>query len=78
MYTTSDSPQLLLITYDDPNPTNAIKKDDPYHGRVKIGYCSRKHDGNVCYKNTWSYLSKSSDKEKKIYTIMGFTGMIHI
>ena len=32
----SDFPRLLLLTSDDPNPPRAMKKDDPYHGRVKI------------------------------------------
>ena len=34
--TPSDSPQLLLLPYEDIKPQHAIKKDEPYHGRVKM------------------------------------------
>ena len=39
-----DSPQLLLVTSYDINHRHAMKKYEPYRGRVKIGYCSRKYD----------------------------------
>ena len=42
--TPSGSPRLLLLTYDGPNPNCAMKKYQPYHCRVKRGYCCRKHD----------------------------------
>ena len=48
-----------------------MKKDEPYHGRVKIGYCSRKHDEIICYKNTRLYWSTCSDKDKKFYYFHG-------
>ena len=44
LITTSDSPLLLLLTYDNPNSPHATKKYEPYRGRVKIGNCCRKHD----------------------------------
>ena len=45
-----DSPLLLLLPSDYPNPTHEIKKDDPYRGRVKRGYFCKKHDDKRCYK----------------------------
>ena len=36
--TSSDSPQLCLLTSDDPNPIHVTKKYEPYRGRAKIGY----------------------------------------
>ena len=42
--TPSDYPKLLLLTSDDPKHLHAMKKDENYHGRIKRGYCYRKHD----------------------------------
>ena len=36
--TPSNSPQVLVLTSDDPNPRHTMKKDNPVHVRVKIGY----------------------------------------
>ena len=40
----SDSPLLILITSNYPNPSHAMKKGGPYFVRVKIGYCYSKHN----------------------------------
>ena len=39
--TSSDSPQVLVLTSYDTNPPHAMNNDDPICGRLKIGYCSR-------------------------------------
>ena len=36
--TSSDSQKLLLLPSDDTNHCNAMKKDEPYRGKVKRGY----------------------------------------
>ena len=41
------SPQLLVMTSDNPNYLHAMKKYEPYLGRVKRGYCSSKRDGTI-------------------------------
>ena len=38
--TPSDSPQILLLPYDDHIYTHVMKKYDPNHGKEKIGYCT--------------------------------------
>ena len=68
----SDSPQLLLLTSDDTNPHHAMNKYEPYRGRVKIGYLSRKRE-QKCYKKTRFYGSTCSDKDKKLYYCHGFS-----
>ena len=65
--THSYSTQLLLLTYYCPNPHHTMKKCSPYHGRVKIGYCSRKLDETICYKKTRFCCSTLSDKDNKLY-----------
>ena len=42
--TPSYLPQLFLLTSDYTNPFHNIKKDEPYRGRLKRGYGSRKCD----------------------------------
>ena len=42
--TPSDYKRLLLLPSNDTNSPHAMNKDGPYRGRVKRGYCSRKHD----------------------------------
>ena len=42
--TPSDLTQLFLLNSDDTNPRHTMKKDEPYRGRLKIGYCSRKRN----------------------------------
>ena len=46
--TPSDSPQLLLLNPDYPNPLHSMKKYEPYCGRIKRGYYSRKLDEKRC------------------------------
>ena len=62
---------LMILT-----PHHAIKKYEPYRGRVKIGYCSRKHDEKICYKKTRLYCSTWFDKDKKLYYCHFFLGII--
>ena len=64
--TPSNSQKLLLLNSDDPNNTHVMNKDEPYSGRVKRGYCSRKFDKKYA-KKTRFYSSMCSDKDKKIY-----------
>ena len=42
-----DSPHLLLLTSDDPNPPHVIKKNETYRSRVKRGYYFRKYYENI-------------------------------
>ena len=67
-----DWSKLLLLPSDDPNHRQAKKKYEPYRGRVRIGYYSRKHDEIICYKNKRLYLSMCSDKYRKLYYCHGF------
>ena len=46
----SYSPTLIILTYDDPNLHHAMKKYEPYGVRVKIVYCPRKHYEKKCHK----------------------------
>ena len=57
--TPSDSPDIL--TTDDTNNIYVMKKDDPYSGRLKRGYCFRKHGIKRCYKKTMFYCYTCSD-----------------
>ena len=51
LITPSDSPQLLVPNYDDPDIQHTIMSDNPCHDRGKIGYCSRFYYGKRHYKN---------------------------
>ena len=64
LITPSDLPRLILLTYDGPNSPHSMNKYEPYHGRVKRGYLSRKNDGKICHENMRFYCSMCSDKEK--------------
>ena len=64
--TPSDSPQHLVLTYDDPNHSHAINKDEPFCGRVKRVYYSRKFYEKRFYKKRF-YFSKCSDKDNTFY-----------
>ena len=55
LITPSDSTDILPI--DDPNTLHDMKKDDPYSGRVKRGYCCRKHGQKICNKKARFYCS---------------------
>ena len=57
-----DSPELLVLTSDYPNQIHATDKDEPYHGRMKRGYCYSKHDEKICLKKTRLYCYTCSDK----------------
>ena len=73
--TPSYSPQLLLLTSDDPNPCHSTNKDKPYHGMVKILYCSRKHDEKHAKKQGLIDPSPPINTGNFI-TVMIFTGII--
>ena len=60
--TPSTSSKIILLSSDYPKPRHTTKKDDPYRGRVKSGYYSRKHDEIRCYKKTRLYCSPCSNK----------------
>ena len=45
------SPQVLVITSDDPKPHRAMNKDNPFHISVKIGHCSKRRNKKVWQKN---------------------------
>ena len=60
-------PQILLLPYNDTNTPQNMNEDEPYHGRVKIVYCSSKHDEKGYYKKTRFYWSMCSDKGRKFY-----------
>ena len=51
LITPSDSSQLLVMSYDDPDTQHTIMSDKPCLGRAEIGYYSRFHDGKIFYKN---------------------------
>ena len=74
LITPYDSPDLLPS--DDPNTLHVINKDVPFLGGDKIGYCCRKHDQKMCYKNTRFCLFTFSDKNKKFYYCHRFSSII--
>ena len=45
-----DSPRLFLLTSDDPNHPHIMNKYEPYRGRLRREYCSRKHDKKILQK----------------------------
>ena len=68
----SDSPRLILLLSDDPNHLHAMEKNDHFHCRIKIWYCTRKHNKKRCYKNTRIPCSKCYDKDKRLHYCHGF------
>ena len=46
----SESPQVILMGYDDSIPNHTIMKDKPGSTIYKRGYCSRHHKGIICYR----------------------------
>ena len=52
--TLSDSPQDIILTCDAPNTDYIIMIDKHDCGKIKIGYCVRRHDGIRCHKNSGS------------------------
>ena len=69
---TTPSDFLDLIPTDDPNTLHVLNKYVHLKGRVKIGYCCRKHGRIRCNKNTRFYCSTLSDEDKKFYYCHGF------
>ena len=53
------STQIIFLASDDLNPHQVMKKDDPYHVRAKIVYCSRKCDEKYATPKTWFYCSRA-------------------
>ena len=78
LVTSSDSPKLLLLPSDDPDHHHFINKYYPYHGRVKRGCCSRKHDKKDATKRRGSITPRALIKTRKFITVMVFPGSIHI
>ena len=70
--TPSDLKLILLLPSDDPNFPHAINKYDPYCGRVKIGYCYRKHDEKDATKRQGSIAPRDLIKTGKFITVMVF------
>ena len=65
--TPSDSTQLLVTNYDDPDTQHAIMSDNPFRGRGERGYCSRFHYGKRCYKGLRFYCYMCSIKKRVHY-----------
>ena len=63
--TPSGSHKILLLTYDDTNPCNSMKKYEPYRDRVKKDTDLR-IVMQICEKNRL-YCSTRSDKDEKLY-----------
>ena len=42
-----DSPQLLVMYYDDSDTKNTTMKNKPFHISKKLGYCSKFHKDNI-------------------------------
>ena len=73
----SDSPRLFLLPSDDPNPPHAMKKDDPYRGRVKIGYCCRKHTMQKYATKRWGSIGPCDMiRTGNFINVMGFSRII--
>ena len=64
-------PQILLLTYDDTNYYHYMKKYEPYRGKVKRGYYSRKR---AEINSTPCALIKTGD----FITVLGVPLIIHI
>ena len=76
--TSSDSPTLLLVPSDDHNPHHNMNTGDTYHGRVKIGYLSRKHDEKYATKRRGYTSARALINTRNVFTVMGFTVLIQI
>ena len=72
--TPSDSPQLLILPYDDTKPTYASNKYDPYRGRMKRGYCCRKNYEKYAIKRQGSIAPGAMIDTRNIITVMDFPG----
>ena len=45
--TPSDTPQVLVLYYDDPNTKHTIMWDNTFRGRTTIRYCFNLYDGKI-------------------------------
>ena len=70
----SDSPRILPLTSDYPNPPHTMKKDDLHCDRVKIWYGSRKHDEKYI-KIQGSIAPCALIKTRNLFTAMRFPGL---
>ena len=66
-----DYTQVIVLTFYDTNPHHTMKNDNLVHGRVKIGYCYRRH-GGIRFEKTRFYQSTCYNKYNKIYYCNGF------
>ena len=64
----SDSPKVIVLTYDSPDTDYIISTDIIGHITDKRGYCSRRHSGTRCYKKSKFYCSAYSIKKRFINT----------
>ena len=55
-----------------------MKKDEPYRGRVLIGYCSRKHNERYATKKRSYIHPRSLIKKRNFITVMVFPGLFQI
>ena len=67
-----DSPQLILLTSDDPNHHHAMKKYETYHVSMERGYWSRKCDEIICYKKLGSIAPHALIKTRNFITVVVF------
>ena len=62
-----------FLTFNDHNTLHVMKKYEPYLGKVKIGYCYRKHDKKDATKIQGSIASYTLKKTRNFIPIMGFS-----
>ena len=55
-----------------------MKEDDPYRGRLKMGYCYRKHDEKYATKIRRAIAPSNLIKTINFITVMGFPGLIYL
>ena len=72
----SDLSQIFLLTSGDTNPPHEIIKDEPFHVRVKIGYCCRKHDAKEATKRQGYIAVCALIDTRNFITAMGVPGLI--
>ena len=73
--TPSDSPRLLILTSDNNHHHHSMKKYEPYHGKMKRGYCSSKCDEKG-WKKRGSIDPHALIKTRKFINVMGFPVII--
>ena len=72
------SPQVIVLTYDDPNPHYVMKNYNPFRGIVKRVYCNRKLYGEKCYKKTGFIPPRVLKKTGNFITVVDFPKIIQI